>query len=844
MAGSIGLNGTWRLAWAELHDPDYLTAARLVGRSLIDAPVPGCVHRALIDAGLLEDPNIGLNSLKARWVEEQVWVYRRTFTAPAEAIGKPAWLVFERLELGATVWLNGQEVGRHANAHRPARFRVTGRLLEGENLLVVRLVAGMHAHNDKPIAEYDGGLSGRLTRRVWNRSPQHQHGWDWHPRLINVGILGDVRLEWHERTALEQLAVVAVPAPDLSRAVVRVRAAIDNPGDKTPAVLRARVEDAGAEAELACELPPGESVQELALELASPALWWPRGHGEARLYTVSAELDCGGELQRASRRIGVRRVEVDQSPHPVEGSHFIVKINNRPVFCKGANWVPADLLYGEVGPERYRRLVELALGANFNTLRVWGGGLFADHALLDACDENGVLVWHDFLFACGKYPGDWPEFAAEVRREATWAARELAHHPSLVVWCGNNEIEWGDWHWGYDDSLRTHPHYAIFHHDLPLIVRRENPSVFYWPSSPFSPDQRPPGDPTVGDQHPWGVSLGDPGPADWWKYRGYVDRFPNEGGVLGVSSPATLRQFLPERERGILSPSWEHHDNPFAYMDVARGELGHAYRTVQFWTGRDPLSMSWEDYAFASALMQAEGLQEYIANYRRRMFSSASAIFWMYNDSWPVTHSWAIVDYYLRKKLAYHPVRRAFRPVTVVVAEDGPTVGVFGVNDTPSDWSGELRWGLFLLAGGRPVDEMRPVTIPANASTELARIDRALWEALGFEKSGAFAVLEENGKPVAQHRLFLARFKDLEFVPAEVRLELAGGELVVSSERFAWAVCLDVEGELPLADNCFDLIPGLPYVMPWDERLPAPAVVRMGSRDVVAPVAPGRSKGR
>lgn len=838
MAGTFSLGGTWKLAWAELHDPDYVTAPRVEGRTLIDARVPGSVHRALLDAGLLEDLNIGLNSLKARWVEEQVWIYRRTFVPPEEALKANAWLVFDRLELGATVWLNGQEIGRHANAHRPARFPVTGRLVKGENILVVRLVSGLYLNIDKPICEYDGTLSGRLTRRVWNRSPQHQHGWDWHPRLINVGILGDVRLEWCAGPALVQLAVFAVPSPDLSQAALHVRAVVENPGEKTSAVLRARVDRVGAELASACDIPPGESRHELVLRLEKPGLWWPRGHGAQHLYTVEATLECKGELQRARRRTGIRRVEVDQSPHPEEGTYFILKINNRPVFCKGGNWVPADLLYGDVTAERYNRLVELALGANFNTLRVWGGGLFADHALLDACDEHGVLIWHDFLFACGKYPGDWPEFAAEVRREMTYAVRELAHHPSVVVWCGNNEIEWGDWEWGYDSALRTHPHYAIFHHDIPKIVRAENPSVFYWPSSPFSPDQRPPNDPTVGDQHPWRVSIGEPGASDWWLYRTHKDRFPNEGGVLGASSLATLRQFLPERERYVLSPSWEHHDNPFAFMDASRGELGRAYKTVRLWTGLDPLSMDWQDYAFASALMQAEGLQEYIANYRRRMFSTASAIFWMYNDSWPVTHGWSIVDYYLRKKLAYHPVRRAFRPVTVVVAEESGEVVVFGVNDTPQDWSGKLRWGLFLLAGGRPVDELLSVTIPANSSVPLARIGRAEWQELGFTKSGAFAVLYEGGRPVAQHRLFLERFKDLELVTSPgLKLELAGGKLEVSSEQFVWAVCLDVDGELELSDNCFDVLPGLPYVVDWNDTLGEPKVVRIGSRDIVRPRA-------
>ncbi len=427
------------------------------------------------------------------------------------------------------------------------------------------------------------------------------------------------------------------------------------------------------------------------------------------------------------------------------GKYCVLKVNGRPIFCKGGNWVPPDLLYSAVTKERYQELIDLALAANFNLLRIWGGGLYMGHAFCEMCDEAGILLWHDFIFACIKYPGDNVEFLEEVRREVKYVVRELAHHPSLVVWCGNNEIEAADWHWGWTKVGKADTHHAIFHREIPLIVRAEDTSTAFWLSSPWSPDLLPPNDPTVGDQHPWSVSLA-PGPADWWKYRSFVDRFPNEGGVLGASSPATLRQFLPHSECALRSVTWDHHDNYFALGSVPEDGPGRSYATVEFWTGREISEMDWEEYAFVSALLQAEGLYEYCSNYRRRMFSSAAAIFWMYNDSWPVTHGWTIVDYYRRKKLAYHPVRRAFAPVTVVIAEEGDEIVVFGVNDSPEAWTGELQYGLFCLKGGRPADETVSVALPANASTPLARIARAQWEILGLTRAGAFAQLRQGGR--------------------------------------------------------------------------------------------------
>jgi beta-mannosidase len=472
--------------------------------------------------------------------------------------------------------------------------------------------------------------------------------------------------------------------------------------------------------------------------------------------------------------------------------------------------------------------VDLAVEANCNLLRIWGGGYYVGSRLLNWCDERGVLVWHDLAFACSKYPADDPRFLAEVREEVRWNVRDMASHPSLAVWCGNNELEWGVWAWGYADSGKALPDYSLFHHVIPVVLKQEDTSRPYWPSSPYSEGHRFPNEATTGDQHPWDVTLGQYGP-DFWAYRTFVDRFPNEGGVLGASSPATLKQCLGD-QYAFRSFAWEHHDNAANFWHA---QEGITYRTVKLWLGLDAAEMALESYCFAGALLQAEGLCEYIGNYRRRMYSSSSAIFWMYNDSWPATHGWTIVDYYLRKKLAFHPVRRAFRPVSVVVAEDEGTVRVFGVNDSPEDWSGELRCGLFRFAGGMPTDETCAVTLPGNASTPLAEIPRDAWEREGLTHCGAFAVLLEAGQVVAQHRLLLERFCALALVKPQIDISREPGAIRLRSDAFAWGVCLDLDGEAPLADNCFDLLPGVEYTLPWPDALGEPRVVAVGNDLVV-----------
>ena len=567
------------------------------------------------------------------------------------------------------------------------------------------------------------------------------------------------------------------------------------------------------------ELTPGVSRHDASVAIPNPRLWWPIPHGDQPLYSVECEVLISGEVvDSVRRRTGIRSIRINQDKHPETGDYFILDVNGRPIFAKGGNWVPPDIIYARPDAEHYRTLVKLAVDANCNALRVWGGGLYADHAFLDACDEMGVLVWHDFIFACAKYPGDNADFLNNVRREVTHVVRDLSPHPSLLVWCGNNELEWAAWEWGYD-RVRPHPDRGLYHLEIPRIVIAEDPSRPYWPSSPYSTDYRHPKDPTTGDQHPWHVSLGA-GKADFWEYRKDVSRFPNEGGFLGATCPATLRQFIPEDQRRLFSPVWEFHDNACNY-----GQPGVTYLAVQEWLGHKPDELPFDEYVFLSGVLQAEALREYIHNFRRRMFSSSSAIFWMYNDSWPASHGWTIVDYYLRRKLSYHPVRRAFRPVTVIPVVDGEKVLIFGVNETPEEWRGEVRFGLFALAGGLPVDERKAIRLPPNASTVIGEVRMPT----DMTSHGAFGILVRDGEMIAQNRVFAARFKDLKLAVPEIKVERSGDKAVFSSRTFAWAVCLDPDCESPVTDDVFDLLPGIEYAIPWPPDAPLPSVIRCAS---------------
>ncbi|MDD3153610.1 MAG: hypothetical protein PHS41_01990 [Victivallaceae bacterium] len=808
----ISLDGTWLLTYAEgnpINSPEEYTAELCnPSREMIPAAVPSPIHRVLQERGWIDDPNFGMNSLKARWVEECFWIYRRTFEVPVEATQPEvcARLVFDRIEMLGKVYCNGKFAGETRNALVPQSVDLTGLLLPGKNTLIVQVESGVFACADKPTMHCGSGEAGFLTKRVHLRKSQHQSGWDWHPRLQLVGILGSVRLEYATAPMLLQATLRPQLNEDLSSGRITALFTFERGEHQTGTVsVGLTVEDTPIKLVRKFEIPVGRSTVELSTEIANPKLWNPVGCGEPSRYT--AVLSAGRE--RKVRKFGFRKVRIDQSAHPEGGQFFILEINNRRVFCKGGNFVPADLYYSEVTPARYRRLAEIARDENFNLLRIWGGGIYMTEEFADICDELGLLVWHDFIFACAKYPGEQSEFVDLVREEARWQTRELGSHPSLVVWSGNNELETGNWNWYKGNPVGWTDH-AIFHHDLAKIVHDDAPQTFYWPSSPYSPEFRNPNDPTIGDQHPWSVALDSPGGTDFRLYRDFIDRFPNEGGVLGASPEKTIRGFLPEGEQRLFSPSFDHHDNTFARRDFLMGHLGHCYQTIQLWTGRDPLTMELAEYAAASGVLQAEGLEEYIHNYRRRMFSSAAAIFWMFNDSWPTSNSWTTIDYYCRRKLSYFPVKRAFAPVTLTVADCDGMVKIFGVNDSEKSVSALLRFGIFKTgaAGKLVADHRREVTLPANASTVLAEFPADEWTRVA--SSGVFALLERDHRLLAEHRLFRDRFKALVWSHPAVAIRNVPGGVELTSPDYVWKCCIDLDGEREIADNAFDLYPGIP----------------------------------
>ncbi len=823
----IDLGGTWQLRWEDGERGERIKrvlAGDVDWSRAWPAKVPGSVHETLLEHGVIPDPEIGTNVLACRWVEETRWYFRRTFEASRLRAGQRAWLHFETLDLTARVYLNGKEVGSHNNAFYPACFELTSALAEGTNELVVQIESGLFHAANRSAEGFGLGINRQLTKSPWLRKTQNQHGWDWAPRLLNVGIPGAVRLEICSGFRWDSMVVLSEVSDDLKTGHVTARVFAENLLDKpVKAELSVTIDGRNESCRLDAILQPGMNSLEARVAVPNPDLWWPAGHGAQPRYNVRAEVRIAGRgAGRGERKTGFRKVRVKQDPHPGQGRFFVVEINDKPVFCKGANYVPSDLILSRITRDRHETLIRLAREANFNFLRVWGGGVYESDDFYDLCDENGIIVWQDFVFACSKYPATDENFLADIKREAVHQIRRLANHPSLVVWCGNNEIELAIWDWGFESGV-CHPDYAFFHMTLPRLLREEDPGRYYQPSSPFSPDHEKPNADHLGDQHPWAIGFRD---TDFRKYRDMICRFPDEGGICGPNSLPAVRDALRGGPEKSGTFAWELHDIALQSWDFIPPYSPD--KMMENWLGLRVARMGLEDFVYWGGLLQGAGLAEYVKNFRRRMFDSAAAVFWMFNEIWPCIRSWGIVDYRLRRNPAFWPVRRAFAPVAVVVTREGKTVRIHGVNDGP-EMSATLRYGILALAGKYPYDQTISVTLAANASTAIAEFPAAQWDRLGIKSHVAFAVLQADGREAACDALILPLFKEMRWPAAKVSVECRNGLATFKSDTFAWRVCLDLAGEAALPDNFFDVYPGIPTVLPWPKSLGRPRILRIGN---------------
>ncbi|MCL1794449.1 MAG: hypothetical protein FWG34_11340 [Oscillospiraceae bacterium] len=768
------------------------------------AEVPGSVHETLIKEKIIKEPTLGKNVLEARWVEEWIWGYRRTFELGEEDLkDKKIRIVFMRLDLTSIIYINGKEAGRHNNFYYPCRLDITDLLKTGENNIFVRVESGLNYAADKPALPYYGAMyndASKLTKRMWLRKPQCSFEWDWSPRLVNVGIPGDVYLE-HGDAFVDEVAVLSDVSDDYSSAEIEIRAFVDNcSGRAKNCACKATIAETGQIFETKADLPTGKSKIACKTKIENPELWNPVGFGAAFRYTLKLELsdENNERIYEETIKHGLRKVAIDQSKHPEKGTYYILTVNGNRIFAKGGNFVPADIVYSRITRHDYAVLIDRALEANCNAMRVWGGGMYESDDFYDLCDEKGLVVWQDFINACSTYPSTDGEFFENYKMEITYQIRRISRYASAVIYSGNNEIEWQVWDMA---AGSRYPDANLYHWILPRTLAKEDPRKYYQPSSPWSPDWEYPNADHTGDQHPWNIGFSD---FDFFKYRGYECRFPNEGGLRGPGSLPAVRACLDAGEQYMHSFSWQVHENSIDDLGDSSAD-----KMVRDWLNVDPQNIPLEKYVYMGGFVQGEGLSEYILNFRRRKYDCASAIFWMYNDCWPATRSWTIVDYLRNRTPAFYPVKRAFSPLAVDIAKENGRLSVYAISDLPDDAKAVVECGIFTLDGKYLEKKREEILIKANSSQIVAEIDHDLWKSTKSAKCLPYAILRIGGKIVSSRRFIETKYCELELdKKPEIAKRSENGKTYLKSDSFVLGASIDLDGKR-VSDNFFDLFPGV-----------------------------------
>jgi beta-mannosidase len=778
------------------------------GSAFLPATVPGNVHTDLMAAGKLKDPFIGDHEADVAWVEQTPWEYRRRFSLePAMQAAGRVRLVAEGLDTWCTLWLNGKKLGRTENSFVEHVFDVTRLLKAGANELVLRFEPPTAVLMELQAKQgFSPGVGEEL--RSQGRKAQYSFGWDWGPRLATSGVFRPISLQGDRGLRIEDLHCRTLKADAASangylEASVHAERAMSLP-------LRASLGGWSLQKQL--KLKKGVNKLRLPWKLAKPQLWWPRGHGAPFLY--QAELSLGG-LSRASVSAGIRTVELHQAKD-LAGRGFELRVNGVPVFCKGANWIPADNFLGRVTDERIEALVQRAVEANFTMLRIWGGGLYEDERFYNACDRAGLLVWQDFLFACNEVP-EHPAFVSLVKEEARKAVTRLRRHPSLALWCGNNEnhqARYDHWFRGRESQRWG----ALFYEKvLKQICAELDPSRPYWPGSPYGGAN--PNSEQQGDRHNWQVWANF---ADYEDYRLDRGRFVSEFGFAALPNRALLKQAIPAGERWLQSRTMQIHDK------VERG--GALARIAYFIMAHLPYASGLDAFRYLSQVNQRRALTTAIEHWRRHKPHTQGALFWQLNDCWPVT-SWAVLDGHDTPKLAWYGVRESCDDVLLSSVEAAAVrmtekVGTLPIRaaeedgrceawltlDGPQAFRGKLRVERWGAKGREAVLGNAAVNVPANAS-------RRIWErrrqACGIHDPAAqYLVFTLTGAAGASRRsvLYFERPKRMELKPAGLvvgaKEDGDGFQVAVRSQHLALAVELHAPVAGEFSDNGFDLLPG------------------------------------
>lgn len=782
------LNGTWQLS------------ARHRSLESVDMQIPGTVLSGLLAAGKIKDPFYRTNEDATRALFWKDYVFTRTFDVDEELLAQQhIVLVCEGLDTLAEISINGTFLAKTDNMHRTWKFQAKKLLHPGKNEIQIVFRSVLRFIEDYPYEAHKkinyipcGSMKGnQLLRKAHS-----MFGWDWGPQTIDAGIFRDIYLQGYSHARIEDIRIHQQHAKNVS-VQTSITLSESVPGQK----LCVELSEDGADKPLQTKLckTNADGVAAVDFVIENPKLWWPNDYGDQPLYIVRTTLldEDGTSLESITRRIGLRTLTISQEKDEW-GNEFAFCVNGVKIFTRGGNYIPDDCLYTRITEKKLDYILESCRRAHFNCVRVWGGGYYPSDAFYDLCDEKGLIVWQDLMYACNVYDVT-DAFAENCRQETYDNVRRLRHHASLGLWCGNNEIESAWDHWG--DFQKETPYLRadyirLFEEVLPKAVQEADGETFYWHSSPSSggcfdnPD-----DANRGDTHYWDVWHGQKPFTD---YRKYFFRFCSEFGFQSFPCAKTVNSFTLEDDRNIFSRVMESHQK----NDAANGKMLY-YLSENLRYPKDLTHL-----LYASQVLQGMAIKYGVDHWRRNRGRCMGTLYWQINDDWPAP-SWSSIDYFGRWKALHYMAQKFYAPHAVSMTLEDHRCHVYFSNESFETTEYSLTLSIRDLSGNVLETYETKGNSPAFSAIETAVVDICSWE---DQKDDVFleAVIHTKDQKVLKDVETLVPYKYLNLKNPVISTEAEETNdafiLHISSDCFAPFVALDFDdADVIFSDNFFHL---------------------------------------
>ena len=771
----------------------------------LSAIVPGCIHLDLLNHNLIPDPFFGENEKKLQWVSDNDWIYRLNFFVDEDFISKKnKKLIFHGIDTYASVYLNDSKIIEADNMFHPWESNVTNILKLGQNKIEIEFRSPLNEilpklQNRDYVLPADNDKAGGMSPYI-RKAPYH-FGWDWGPCLITSGLWKKVELVGYDSMLIENINLSQITCNSkMAKLSIEVELLSKI---STIATLFIKQDSLNIEIQFQLDILKGKNKFNNIIKIVNHELWWPSGHGEQHLYKFEIRIQSNDIDKIIQKRIGFRNVKIKREKDKA-GESFEIYVNDKAIFSKGANWIPADSFTTRLKKEDYRRLLEDVVKVNMNTIRVWGGGIYESDFFYDICDELGILVWQDFMFACSLYPGD-NEFLKSVEKEAIYQVKRLKDHSSIILWCGNNEIAWAWYNWEWKEKLPKHlweDYKSLFHNVLTEVCKKYDPIRLYWPTSPGHGTDAPITGQLYGsgDNHYWGVWHGGD---DFEAYEDNVGRFMSEYGMQSYPELQTVKTFTNPKDRDI---------NSRVMISHQKASLGNK-NVIKYIEKYNLKPNNFESLLIISQIMQAEAIKVAVESHRRNMPYCMGTLYWQLNDCWPGA-SWSSIDYRGTWKALHYAAKNFFKSVLVSIKIKNDKVEFYVINDLHKVVNCDLHIELYDFSGERLKYFVKPLKL--NSISSKKYFSMSVKELIENKRKSELLLrsfIKKKEKIISKNSFYFVKPKEINIPKPKFNLEYEflnkNTIIIITSYSFLYKVHINCVNSCGIfSENYIDLLPG------------------------------------